>query len=70
MILTGLSYKQRKEKVAKRKENQQHNHYFKELLTIFVNNNANLNERKELIFSSLRSLRFSLRTLREIFISL
>jgi hypothetical protein len=29
--MNNFTYKQRKEKVAKRKENQQHRHYFKEL---------------------------------------
>jgi hypothetical protein len=30
-VINKISYEQRKEKVAKRKENQQHNHHFKEL---------------------------------------
>ena len=44
VLLTNLSYEQRKEKVAKRKENQQHKHHFKKLWTIKVNRAANLND--------------------------
>jgi hypothetical protein len=43
-LSTNLTNWQRKEKVAKRKENQQHTHYIKELLTSFVYKDANLNE--------------------------
>jgi hypothetical protein len=44
VLLTIKDYQQRKEKVTKRKENQLHTHYVKELLTYFVYKVVNLNE--------------------------
>jgi hypothetical protein len=43
VLLTIKYFQQRKEKVTKRKENQLHTHYVKELLTYFVNKVVNLN---------------------------
>jgi hypothetical protein len=43
-LLTKITNYQRKEKVTKRKENQQHTHHVKELLTKFVYIMTKLNE--------------------------